>query len=29
MLKKINEKINNYADVFDFEAKLKEKEKKY
>jgi hypothetical protein len=29
LLKKVNEKINSYADVFDFDLKMKEKEKKY
>lgn len=29
LLKKVNEKLNNYADVFDFDSKLREKEKKY
>jgi chromosome segregation ATPase len=29
VLKRVNEKINSYADVFDFDLKMKEKEKKY
>lgn len=29
LLKKVNEKLTTYADVFDLEKKMKEKEKKY
>lgn len=29
ILKKVNEKITNYADIFDMESKMREKEKRY
>jgi hypothetical protein len=29
LLKKVNEKLTTYADVFDLEKKMKEKEKNY
>ena len=29
LLKKVNEKLTTYADVFDLDKKMKEKEKKY